>query len=102
MFNDAVNRCFEKLQSLQDGIICVAPKLIYNNDNTFSIYYDDNFSSDISLYVNDDLFKLFGNFSSRYEMNNGINNMKVYNTIEENDGEDEDNADMKSDDTTPL
>ena len=77
MFNKASTRCLTNLISLQTGLSCQAPKMIYNGDNTFSIYYDDNFSSDISLYVNDDLLKLFGNFSSRYEMNNGINNRFV-------------------------
>ena len=77
MFNDALNRCFVNLQSLKPDIICVAPTLIYNNDNTFSIYYASIFNQSIKLYLNDDLYSLFKTFQSKYISNNNINNQMV-------------------------
>jgi hypothetical protein len=77
MFNEASTRCITNLISLQAGLSCQAPKMIYNGNNTFSIYYDNDFNSNVSLYLNDDLMKLFHNFSSQYVNNSNINNKLV-------------------------
>lgn len=79
MFNEASNRCMTNLISSQAGLSCEAPKMKYNGNNTFSIYFDDLFNANVALYLNNDLMGLFSNFSYKYVNNNGINNKIIVN-----------------------
>jgi hypothetical protein len=58
-----------------------APFMKYNNDNTFSIYFDSQFESDYAFCVNDALYNLFRNFNYTYELNDGINNIIIVQNV---------------------
>ena len=66
MFNSA---CVEAVS----GLSVSAPFMTYNNNNTFSIYFDELFETDYTFCVNDYLYNLFRNFSYNYIQNNQIN-----------------------------
>lgn len=68
MFNTACATAAAEFTNLE------APFMVYNKDNTFSIYFDAQFETDYTFSVNDALCNLFRNFNYTYGMNGGINN----------------------------
>lgn len=78
MFNDCASRCFTNLAS-KDGVTLTgkAPKLKYNGDNTFSIYYDNSIFTDdntLNLLFNNNLYNVLRNFNySTVANSNGFN-----------------------------
>ncbi len=48
------------------------PFMKYNGDNTFSIYFDEQFATNYSFCVNEYLYNLFRNFNYEYSQNNGV------------------------------
>jgi hypothetical protein len=78
MFNDCLSQCFDNIKGKQNTITGTAPQLIYNNNNTFSIYFnntDFTTANSLNLCLNDDLYNLFRNFNYKVINNNGFNNM---------------------------
>jgi hypothetical protein len=75
MFNVASVACLADLVDKNGSAGGNAPFMIYNNNNTFSIYYDDSTfgAGTIKMYVNDDLFNLFRNFNTQFVSNGGCN-----------------------------
>lgn len=60
MFNVACSSAVSVFEGLN------APFMVYNNDNTFSIYFDNQFLENYNFYVNESLYNLFRNFNYTY------------------------------------
>lgn len=61
MFNTACIACASGFENLNP------PIMTYNNDNTFSIYFDTQFATDYGIYFNEPLYNLFRNFNYKYD-----------------------------------
>lgn len=74
MFNACSSACMANLKVKNNAITSKAPFMVYNDNNTFSIYYDQtNFGNNLTLCFNDDLYNLFRNFNCGVINGNGFN-----------------------------
>lgn len=71
MFNTACQSAISMFPGLQ------APFMVYNKDNTFSIYFDEQFATDYVFCMNDELYNLFRNFNYTYTQNHNVNNILI-------------------------
>lgn len=85
MVNVALAACSAEMEGLAGTLL--GPAMVYNGDNTFSIYYDPKFAvpNNVRVYFNDDLRNLFRHFNCTWALNanNGLLNwgMDVANRI---------------------
>ncbi|MDR3550743.1 MAG: hypothetical protein P4L31_04975 [Candidatus Babeliales bacterium] len=82
MFNNASAACLSGFLGSIGNPACVAPFLIYNGDNTFSIYYDQRVfgvENGMILCLNDNLYNLFRKFNVTWvrNQNNGVCNWQL-------------------------
>ena len=79
MFNSCLSSCYANIQQQVTTLPSAPPELVYNNDNTFSIYFNVALagSQQFQLCLNDDLYNILRNFNYKVIDNNGFNHQFI-------------------------